>query len=114
MIRGAQGDDLLVQSGAEKLTYARKAAIAGLLDAHAKRDAALIQDGRQPPAGIAPREQQEIVAGEAIQVLEQPLTLVLMHAMQGGGQHQFMARPEKAEHKLVGQRGTLDVAGAQA
>ena len=61
MIRGAQGDDLLVQSGTEKLTYAGKAAIAGLLNAHAKRDTALIQDGRQPPAGIAPIEQQEIV-----------------------------------------------------
>jgi hypothetical protein len=82
-----------------------------LLDAHAKREAALIQDGRQPPAGIAPIEQQEIVAGETIQVLEQHLTLVLMHAMQGGGQHQFSARQEESEHKLVGQRGTLDVAG---
>src|ERR1700730_8038045 len=95
MIRGAQGDDLLVQSGAEKLTYAGKAAIAGLFDAHAKTDSALIQDGRQPSAGIAPIEQQEIVAGETIQVLEQHLTLVLMHAMQGGGQHQFSARQEE-------------------
>ena len=114
MIRGAQGDDLLVQSGAQKLTYAGKATIAGLLDAHAKMDVALIQDGRQPPAGIASIEQQEIVVGEAMQVLEQHLTLVLMHAMQGGGEHQFSARQEESEHQLVGQCGTLDVAGAQA
>ena len=37
-----------------------------------------------------------------------------MHAMQGGGQHQFSARQEESEHQLVGQRGTLDMAGAQA
>src|SRR5258708_38188969 len=108
MIRGAQGDDLLVQSGAQKLTYTGKATIAGLLDAHAKMDVALIQDGRQPPAGIASIEQQEIVAGEAIQVLAQHLTLVLMHAMQGGCERQFIAREEESDNQRAGQRGTLD------
>jgi hypothetical protein len=34
--------------------------------------------------------------------------------MQGGGKHQFSARQEKSEHKLVGQCGTLDVAGTKA
>jgi len=46
-------------------------------------------------------------------MLEQHLTLALVDAVQRGGEHQFAARQEQAKEDLVGQRGALDVAGAQ-
>ena len=46
-------------------------------------------------------------------MLEQHLALVFVHAVQRRGEHQFAARQEQAKEDLIGQRGTLDVAGAQ-
>lgn len=46
-------------------------------------------------------------------MLKQHLALALARAVQRGGKHQFAARQKQAKEDLVGQRGALDVAGAQ-
>jgi hypothetical protein len=46
-------------------------------------------------------------------MLEQHLALVFMNAVQRGSEHQLGAWQEQPKKDLVGQRGALDVAGAQ-
>ena len=46
-------------------------------------------------------------------MLEQHLTLVFVDAVQRGSEHQLGAWQEQAKKDLIGQRGALDMAGAQ-
>jgi hypothetical protein len=74
----------------------------------------LVQHGHQPAARIASVEEQQIGAGEAMEMFEQHLPLAtLMNAVQRGGKHQFGAGEKQAKGDLIGQRRALDMAGAQ-
>jgi len=64
MIGGTQFDHLFVQAGAQEVAHAGEAAVAGLLDAHAERDAAFGQQCGQPAARIAVIEQEQILRAE--------------------------------------------------
>ena len=59
-VNSAQRDHLLRQPAAQEIAHASKARVAGLLDPHAKRDAALIQRCHQPARRVAPVKQQQI------------------------------------------------------
>jgi len=60
-----QGDDLLVEPAAQKVTHAREAGVSRLINPHAKRDCTLVQDRNQPAAGIAPVKQQQVATAKA-------------------------------------------------
>ncbi len=68
-IGGRQFDHLFDQAGAQEVAHAGKAAVAGLLDADAERDAAFGQQCRQPAARIAAIEQQQILRAEPIDLI---------------------------------------------
>ena len=110
----AQRDDLLSKTAAKEFANTSEAGSARLFDMHAERDGALIQDSYQPAAGVASIEQQQVVAAQTVEVIEQHLSLVLMDAVQRCGEHQFAAWEKQPEGNLVGQCGAQDLAGAQA
>ncbi len=114
MICCPQRDDLLVKSAAQEVAHARETGVAGLLDAHAKRDFTLIQHRYQPAAGIAPVKEQQVTAAQTIKMLKQHLPLTCLHTVQRGRQHQFGAGQKQPKGNLISQRGALDVACAQS
>lgn len=112
LVRRGQHDDLLKRIRAHERAHAGEAA--GIVDAHAELDGAVVQHGDQPAARIAAVEQQ-VVRGQPVHVFEQELALAtFVDVVQGGGEHQVWRRQEQAEQDLIGQSGALDMAGMQS
>ena len=85
MIVDWQCDDFFGQATVPERAHGSET---GAVDAHAKRQAALVQDGHQPAAGIAPVEQQQVSVGDTFQVLEQHLPFTaFVDAVQRGRKH---------------------------
>lgn len=49
---------------------------------HAERDCSLVEHGHQPAGWVAAVELEQVVGLQAIQMLEQDLAFVLVHAVQ--------------------------------
>jgi hypothetical protein len=112
-ISSTQRDHMLQKPTAQEVAHASEARVAGLFDPHAKRDCTLIQRRHQPATGVTSIQEQQVGTGEAIKMLEQHLAFAFVDAVQRGRKYQFAARQEQTKKDLIGQRGALDVAGAQ-
>lgn len=111
LVRRGQHDDLIRRVRAHERPHAGEAA--GIVDAHAEFDGAVVEHGDQPAAGLA-TVQQQVVRGKPVQVFEQELAFTaFVDVVQGGGEDQVRPWQEQAEQDLIGQRGALDMDGPQ-
>ena len=112
LVRRGQHDDPFARIRTQELAHAGEAGVG--VDAHAELDVTMVQHCHQPAAGIATIKQQ-IGGGEAVEMLDQELSFAtFVDAVQGSGEHEVRTGQEQAEQDLIGNGGTVDVAGAQA
>ncbi len=112
LVRRGQHDHPLKRARAHERAHAGEAA--GIVDAHAELDGAVVEHGDQPAAGVAAVEQQQVVRRQPVQVFKQELAFAtFVDVVQGGREHQVRPRQEQAEQDLIGQRGALNMAGPQ-
>jgi len=101
-----QGDDRLALSGTHEAAHRPEAVVLDVA-AHAERDVAVDEQRQQPRARIAAIEQEQIVGGQCVEVLDEHLAFVAHRLVEGEVLEQFEAGQEQAEG-----HGFLDVAHA--
>ena len=101
-----QGDEHLGLAGTHEAAHHREAVVLDVA-AHAERDVAMDEQGHQPRAWIPAIEQQQIVRGQPIEMLDQHLAFVAHRLVEGEVLEQLEARQEQTEG-----HGLLDVTHA--
>ena len=84
-----------------------------LFDPHAERDLPLGEQRGQPPARIAPVQQQQIARREAVKLLKEHLPFAFAGAVKGRRQHEIGTRQAQAEEDLIRAGGARLMAGPE-